>query len=260
MNIIEFPGLGLKFSIDPVAVHLPLPSGGIMWYALLIVSGIILAYIIGSREYRRLGGNMDDLINILVYAIPFAIICARIYYVVFSLDSYKSFADVLKIWEGGLAIYGGIIGAVAVVIIYCKRHKLNLLMHLDVAAYGFMIGQAIGRWGNFVNGEAYGSPTDLPWRMIVNGTVAHPTFLYESLWNVLGFILIWSTRKKNYFNGRSACFYLIWYGTGRMFIELLRTDSLMLGGIRVSSLLSGLLVVLGVVLFFKLRNKNIKIS
>lgn len=258
MNLIEFPGFGLKFTIDPIAIHLPLPSGGIMWYALLIVSGIILAYIIGSREYKRLGGKSDDLINILVYAIPAGIICARLYYVIFSLDSYKNFWDIFKIWEGGLAIYGGIIGAVTVVIIYCKKHNLDLLMHLDIASYGFMIGQAIGRWGNFVNGEAYGVPTDLPWRMIVNGTVAHPTFLYESLWLALGFALIWSTRKKGYFSGRSACFYLIWYGAGRAFIELLRTDSLMLGDIRVSSLLSCLLVLLGIILLFYLRDRNIK--
>ena len=259
MNVIDFPGLGLHFKIDPVAVHLPLPSGGIMWYALIIVSGILLAYIVGSREYERLGGKKDDLMNILLYSVFFSIICARAYYVIFSLDSYHSFADTLKIWEGGLAIYGAVIGTAAVILIYCKRHKLDTLMHFDVAAYGFMLGQAVGRWGNFVNGEAYGSPTNLPWRMVVNGTVAHPTFLYESLWSILGFIIIWNLRKRNSFNGKSLCLYMIWYGTGRAFIELLRTDSLMLGGIRVSSLLSVIFVLSGICLYIRLNKRNIKI-
>ena len=205
MNIIEFPGFGLKFNINPVAIKIPFLSGGIRWDAILIVTGIILACIFGFREYKRLGGNSDDLYNMLLWAMPVSVICARAYYILFSLDKYETIGEMFRIWEGGLAIYGAVIGAAAVVIIYCKRHHLPLLMHFDIGAYGFMIGQAVGRWGNFVNGEAYGVECTLPWRMIVNGVSAHPTFLYESLWLLLGFIIIWSTRKIKPFPGRSGC-------------------------------------------------------
>lgn len=260
MNHIEFPGFGLNFHINPIAIPLPIPSGGIRWYAIIILTGIVLACIMGFREYKRLGGKEDDLYNMLIYCIPVSIICARIYYVLFYPDGFDKFSDIFKIWEGGIAIYGAVIGAAAVVIIYCKRHKLSILMHLDLASYGFMIGQAVGRWGNFVNGEAYGIPTNLPWRMVVNGTLAHPTFLYESLWLELGFILIYSTRKKGYFEGRSTCFYLIWYGIERAFVETLRTDSLMIGSLRVSSLLSLILVVIGIFGYFKLKKCNVNLS
>ncbi len=260
MNHIEFPGLGLNFHINPIAIPLPIPSGGIRWYAIIILTGLVLACIMGFREYKRLGGKEDDLYNMLLYCIPVSIICARIYYVLFYPDGFDKFSDIFKIWEGGIAIYGAVIGAAAVVIIYCKRHKLSILMHLDLASYGFMIGQAVGRWGNFVNGEAYGIPTNLPWRMVVNGTLAHPTFLYESLWLALGFILIYSTRKKGYFEGRSTCFYLIWYGIERAFVETLRTDSLMIGSLRVSSLLSLILVVIGIFGYFKLKKCNVNLS
>ena len=258
MNIIEFPGFGLKFQIDPIALHLPIPTGGIRWYALFILTGILVACFFGFREYKRLGGNVDHIYNMLLCCIPVSVICARIYYVIFSLDEFDGFWDMLKIWEGGIAIYGAVLGAAAVVIIYCKRHKLSILLHLDIAAIGFMLGQMIGRWGNFVNGEAYGRPTDLPWRMVVNKTVAHPTFLYESLWLLLGFLLIYLNRKKNYFEGKTACLYLIWYGFGRTFIELLRTDSLMIGSIRVSSVLSAVLAVFGAASFLVLKYRNIK--
>ena len=263
MNVIEFPGFGLKFSINPIALELPFLSGGIRWYAIIILCGIALACLFGFREYRRLGGNVDTLYDILIWALPISIICARIYYIIFSLESYESIWEMFKIWEGGIAIYGAVIGSAAVVIIYCKKHNLSLPLHFDIGAYGFMLGQAVGRWGNFVNGEAYGVPTDLPWRMIVNGVCAHPTFLYESLWLLLGFILIWSTRKIKSFPGRSGCFYLMWYGTERAAVETLRTDSLMLGNIRISSLLSLVLVALGAFLYFKLKktgDKSIKLS
>lgn len=256
MNHIQFPGLGLEFNINPVAFKIPFLSGGIRWYALLIVCGILMACLFGFKEYKRLGGKADDLYDILIWALPISIICARVYYIVFSLDQYKSFVEMISIWEGGLAIYGGVLGAIAVTFIYCKIKHLPVLMHFDVGAYGFMIGQAIGRWGNFVNGEAYGVACNLPWRMIVNGVCAHPTFLYESLWLVIGFIIIWSTRKIKPFHGRSACFYLIWYGTERAFVELLRTDSLMLGNIRISSLLSIVLVAVGIIGYFKLKKSS----
>ena len=256
MNIIEFPGLGLKFNINPIAIKIPILSGGIRWYAILIVTGIILACIVGFREYKRLGGDSDDLYNMLLWCMPVSVICARAYYILFSLDQYDSIWEMFRIWEGGIAIYGAVIGAAVVVIIYCKRHKLSLPLHFDIGAYGFMIGQAVGRWGNFVNGEAYGVACSLPWEMVVNGVSAHPTFLYESLWLLLGFVIIWSTRKIKPFPGRSGCFYLIWYGVERAFVELLRTDSLVLGNIRVSSLLSVILVIAGIVGYFKLKKSD----
>jgi len=256
VNHIEFPGLGLNFYLNPIAVKIPFLSGGIRWYALLIVTGIIIACLVCFREYKRLGGNIDNLYDILLWALPAAIVGARAYYVIFSAGEYDSVLDMFKIWEGGLAIYGGVIGAMLVTVIYCRRHKLPLLMHFDIATYGFMIGQAVGRWGNFVNGEAYGTPTDLPWRMIVNGECAHPTFLYESLWLIIGFFIIWSVRKKKPFHGRAACFYLVWYGIERAFVETLRTDSLMIGSVRISALLSVIMVISGVILYFKLKKSG----
>lgn len=263
MNIIEFPSLGLKFNIDPIALKIPFLGGGIRWYAIIILCGILAGSYFGFKEYKRLGQNPDNLYDMLIWALPVSIISARAYYIIFSPYKYESFFEMIKIWEGGIAIYGAVIGAAAVVIIYCRKHKLSLPLHFDIGAYGFMLGQAIGRWGNFVNGEAYGAPTDLPWEMVVNGVSAHPTFLYESLWLFLGFIIIWNTRKIKSFEGRSGCFYLMWYGAERAFVELLRTDSLMLGNIRVSSLLSLVLVILGMVLYCKLKktgDKSIKLS
>lgn len=256
MNIIEFPGLGLSFSIDPIALHLPIFSGGIRWYALIIVTGIVLAAIVCFREYKRIGGKEDDLYNLIIYSIPVSIICARLYYVAFSPYPLQSFWDIFKIWEGGIAIYGAVIGAVLVIVLYCRKKGLSILRHFDIAAYGFLIGQIIGRWGNFVNGEAYGAPTDLPWRMVVNGVAAHPTFLYESLWNLAAFTLIRLTGKRNAFEGRVSAMYLIFYGIGRLWIEMLRTDSLMLGSVRVSAMLSGIMVVSGIALYAVLRRKK----
>ena len=274
MNHIEFPHLGLEFNIDPVALRLPFLGGGIRWYAIIILCGILAGSYFGFKEYKRLGQNPDNLYNILIWALPISIISARVYYIIFSPYEYESFFEMIKIWEGGIAIYGAVIGAAAVVIIYCRKHKLSLPLHFDIGAYGFMMGQAIGRWGNCVNGEAYGFGTNLlhggrtgqyvlPWEMVVNGVSAHPTFLYESLWLFLGFIIIWNTRKIKSFEGRSGCFYLMWYGAERALVELLRTDSLMLGNIRISSLLSLLLVLVGAILYCKLKktgDKSIKLS
>ena len=259
MTVIDFPGLGLHFEIDKIALRLPIFTGGIRWYAIFILTGILLGAVVAIGEYKKKGGDPDHFYNLLLWGMPVSIITARLYYVIFSLDSYRENpTDIFKIWEGGIAIYGAIIGAAIVLVMYCRKRKLSIPFHCDFIAFGFMIGQIIGRWGNFVNGEAYGRPTDLPWRMIVNGVVAHPTFLYESLWNLVGFIIIWSFRNKNSFDGKSACFYLIWYGLGRAWIELLRTDSLMLGSMRVSTLLSVVITVTGLVSFFIIRRSQNK--
>lgn len=254
MNQIGFPGLGLTFSISEIAIPLPIPSGGIRWYALIILAGICLAMFMAVREAKRLNENPDHVYNMILWALPMAIIGARLYYVLFSFSEYRdNLLSIFYIWEGGIAIYGGIIGALLVVLLYCKKHKLSLWKYLDIGAFGFLIGQCIGRWGNFVNAEAYGTETTLPWGMLINGKTVHPTFLYESLWNLFLFLALWLTRKKHGFEGRTVTLYMVGYGIGRFFIEGLRTDSLWLGNIRISQLVSLALVGLGVWLYFKRR-------
>lgn len=257
MTNIEFPGLGIKFTISKVAIPLNFLGGGIYWYGIIIVLGILLATYICRKEANRLGENPENIYDLILYGLPISIICARIYYVLFSLERYiDDPLSVFSIWEGGIAIYGAVIGAFLTVLIYCKIKKLNKWRYFDLGAYGFLIGQTIGRWGNFINGEAYGTSTDLPWRMVVNGTVAHPTFLYESLWNIIGFLYLWLTRKKKGFDGRTISLYLIWYGLGRFWIEALRTDSLMLGNMRVSRMVSLFAIALGMGIYFMLRKKH----
>ena len=259
MNHIEFPGLGLSFNINPVAFDIAF-MGGIRWYGIIIVTGLILGVAAGIREAKRLGENPENIYDLVLYGLPAAIICARLYYVIFEFENYKdNLIDIFKIWNGGIAIYGGVIGAFLTGYIYCRVKKLNVLRYFDFGAYGFLIGQTIGRWGNFVNGEAYGGATNVLWRMVVNGTTAHPTFLYESLWNCAAFLYIWFTRKKRGFDGRAVSLYMVFYGIGRFWIEGLRTDSLMLGPLRVSQVLSVFVAAAGIILYKNLR-KNLKNS
>jgi phosphatidylglycerol:prolipoprotein diacylglycerol transferase len=193
----------------------------------------------------------------LLYAAPTAILCARIYYVVFYLDLYRNsdgsfnWREAIAIWDGGIAVYGSIMGAVLAAYIYCRIRKLSFLTMADAFAFGLPLGQAIGRWGNFVNQEAYGGECTLPWRMVLtvgNGSTieVHPTFLYESLWNLVGLALLFLViRQHRKFNGMLFCFYLFWYGLGRVWIEGMRTDSLYLfnTGIRVSQMVALVCVV-----------------
>ncbi len=252
MNEVGFPGIGIQFTLNEIAIPLSFGNGGIRWYALIILTGILLALAVCTKETKRLGENPDHLYNMVLWGLPFGIIGARLYYVIFSFSEYKeNILSVFYIWEGGLAIYGGVLAVLLVVTLYCRKYSLSVWKYLDIGAYGFLIGQSIGRWGNFVNGEAYGAETDLPWRMLVNGQTVHPTFLYESLWNLGLFLIIWMTRKKHGFEGRAVTLYMIGYGVGRFWIEGLRTDSLFLGNIRVSQLLSTFLVLLGIWLFRK---------
>lgn len=260
MNNISFPGLGLNFKINPVAIPLPLPSGGIHWYAIIIIGGLALAMVFCMKEAGRLGENPENIYDLVLWGLPVAIIAARIYYVVF--DPEKAFLQawwkIFAIWEGGLAIYGAVIGALLTGYFYCRAKGLNLWRYFDIGAFGFLIGQSIGRWGNFVNGEAYGRATELPWRMVVNGRTAHPAFLYESLWNAVGFLILFFLRKKKPFEGFVFCAYLVWYGLGRLWIEALRTDSLMLGNMRISGAVSVLAICLGVIFYFVLNAKSKK--
>lgn len=257
MNNISFPRLGLSFDINPVAIKLP-HFGGVHWYGIIIALGIILALCYCVRVAQREGVPADNVYDTLIYSLPVAIICARLYYVIFSWDKYKgSPIDILKIWEGGLAIYGGIIGSVIAAVTYFKIKKLGILKMCDICCLGLIIGQTVGRWGNFVNAEAFGGYCGYIWGMSINGGMSvHPTFLYESLWNLAGFIFLSRLHKKRPFYGFTFFSYLTWYGTGRFFIEGLRTDSLYIGSIRVSQLVALLCVVLGIAVLSYLAEKN----
>ena len=239
-NPISFPLLGLEidpkygFSIGPLEIR---------YYALCIAVGLILAVVYALRRKKEFGLSEDDLLDGVLYIVPIAVVCARLYYCIFSWNSYKDDPlSILYIWHGGLAIYGGVIGAAVSIVVYTRLRKISLPAVLDITALGFLIGQCIGRWGNFFNREAYGGVTDLPWKMgiYIRGvlTYVHPTFLYESLWNLIGFLLLHFLSKKRKYDGQIALGYAAWYGFGRMLIEGLREDSLYLGPIRISQALA----------------------
>ncbi len=254
--MISFPNLGISVEISPTVFGTP-----IHWYGVIIALGVIFGYLYAYMEAKRLGENTENVTDLLLWALPFSVLGARTYYVIFEWDRYKdNFLDVFKIWKGGLAIYGAVIAAVIVAIIFTKKRKLPTLRYFDFAIMGVIIGQMIGRWGNFVNQEAYGTHTDLPWGMLVEGEAlpVHPTFLYESLWNLVGFLILHFLRKKKPFDGSIFCGYLVWYGTGRAWIEGLRTDSLWLlePYVRVSQLLSVILILFGILYFIYLKNKT----
>ncbi|MBR6554489.1 MAG: prolipoprotein diacylglyceryl transferase [Clostridia bacterium] len=237
MHTIAFPGLGLSFEINSIAFTVF--GIAVKWYGILITTGICLAlFMFYTYAKKKEGLPEDHLYNLALITIPVSIVGARVMYVVTEWDQYKGdFLKMINIRGGGLAIYGAIIFGIITVYTYSRITKLSTLKLMDAAAPAVMIGQAIGRWGNFMNAEAYGySPgvENLPWRMEItdalgNVTVAHPTFLYESLWNVVGILLIYLVfYKKKKFDGQIIFTYLGWYGFGRMWIEMLRTDSLYL--------------------------------
>ena len=259
---IAFPGLGIgEFTVNRVAFKLF--GREVAWYGLIIAIGMIVAvaYVMyRTREY--VGINTDDVIDFTLFIIIFGVIGARLYYVLTSDYNY-TFLEAFEIWNGGLAIYGGIIGGGLAALAVCYAKKIRPQCFFDMLAPGVMIAQAIGRWGNFCNGEAYGSETALPWGMKLSHVyssgytkeigIVHPTFLYESLWNLLGFILINLLYRKRKFDGQIILTYFAWYGFGRMFIEGLRTDSLYVGPFRISQvvgLLSCLAAVICIVVFW----------
>ncbi len=256
---ISFPGLGL----GPLTIKDSFELFGtitVHWYGVIIALGILAAYLFCARVAKEYDLTVDHLLDILLFGLPSAIICARLYYVIFEWASYKdNFWDVFKIWEGGIAIYGAVIGACLSTYIYCRAKKLSIPKVFDLGAFGLLIGQIIGRWGNFVNAEAHGGITELPWRMylIEQGICVHPTFLYESLWNLGVFILLVCRRKKMTFSGEVFLSYITLYGLGRFWIEGLRTDSLYIGDFRVSQLLALACVISGVVLIIKNRKKKL---
>ena len=241
--IIEFPGLGLK--LNPPA-GFSIGSFEVRLYGLIIALGLVLAVVYSLRRREQFGLSEDDLLDGVLWIAPFAIVCARLYYCAFEWDMYKDNPiSILYIWEGGIAIYGAVIGAAIGVFIHCKFiKKISILATLDLVSLGFMIGQMIGRWGNFFNREAHGGVTDSFLRMGLinpitgNGEYYHPTFLYESLWNLFGFVLLHGISKGRKYDGQIALMYVTWYGLGRAFIEGLRTDSLWWGNFRVSQVLA----------------------
>lgn len=231
----------------------------VRWYGVLISLGVIIGTILALREAKRKGVNEDTIIDLLLFAIPAAIIGARLHYVIFSWDSYKNnLLEILNLRGGGLAIHGAIIGGAIVALIFSKLKNISFWKIGDIVAPSLILGQAIGRWGNYANQEAYGGPTDLPWAIVVDGVKVHPTFLYESIWNFLIFIfLMWYTRNKLKKDGEVFLLYIILYSVGRFVIEGLRTDSLMLGPIRVAQLISLVSILIGAFIFYKRRKDTI---
>ena len=261
VNHISFPGL----SIGPLAVHESFQIFGltIHWYGVIIALGIAAAYLFCSHIAKDYDVTKDNALDIIIFGLPSAVICARIYYVIFEWKSYKdNLWDIFKIWEGGIAIYGAIIGACLSTYFYCRYRKLSVAKVFDLGAFGLLLGQIFGRWGNFVNAEAYGGTTSLPWRMelIEVGICVHPTFLYESLWNIGVFLLLCYRRKKETFDGEIFLSYITLYGLGRLWIEGLRSDSLYLGSVRISQLVALLCVATGVILILVNKKKQRKIE
>ena len=265
---ISFPGLGIE--INPPKGFILFDRLNIHFYGLIIAIGLILAVVYGLRRANQFGLKSDDILDGVLWIVPVAIICARAYYVIFQWDMYKDDPiSMLYIWKGGLAIYGGVIGAALCVILHCKIKKISLGAVLDLVALGFLIGQAIGRWGNFFNREAFGAETEHFLRMglMLNADGAyasemhyfHPTFLYESLWNTVGFVALHFLSKKRQYDGQVALGYAAWYGLGRALIEGLRTDSLYWGPFRVSQVLAAISCVAAVaVLVFMAFRKHDK--
>ena len=246
-HTIGFPNLGLEFTLSRVACTVL--GKDIYWYGIIICAGFILAALYVNSRTKDFGITSDNLTDCLIICVPLGIICARIYYVVFEWGYYAQHpGEIIAIWKGGIAIYGGIIGTLIGLFVYSRVKKLSLASLCDLAAFGLLIGQCIGRWGNFINREAFGRETEafsrmgltLPGRETV---YVHPTFLYESLWNFVGFLLLhfWFRKHERKFDGELILLYAVWYGIGRALIEGLRTDSLYITGtgIRVSQLLAG---------------------
>lgn len=251
-STITFPSLGISW--DP-ARNISIGPVTIQFYGMIIAVGLMLAVIYGCKRAKQFGMSIDDLTDGVLWIVPFAIICARLYYCLFSWEDYADDPiSILYIWKGGLAIYGGVIGAAIGIVVFSLVKKIKVGAVLDITSLGFLIGQSIGRWGNFFNREAFGAETDSFLRMgltnKITGAVTyyHPTFLYESLWNAAGFVLLHFLSKKRKFDGQVALGYMAWYGLGRTFIEGLRMDSLYWGDFRVSQILAAVTCFVGVAL------------
>lgn len=223
----------------------------VRWYGVLITFGVILGTYIAGKNADSLDLKKDCISDYLIWAIPAAVIGARAYYVLFNLDYYAGdFFRIINIRAGGLAVHGGFMAAVLVAAIFCKKNGIQIFDFLDVIMTAVPLGQAIGRWGNFINGEAHGGPTDLPWAIVVDGQRVHPTFLYESIWDFALFILLNVMFHKRKFSGEIFAAYLMGYSAGRFWIEALRTDSLYFGSFRAAQLVSVIMIIIGVAVWF----------
>ena len=271
---ISFPGLfgDWEFNPDPIAIHI---GHGVYWYGIILACAMLAGLFLCMKQAKRFGLTEDNVLDLVLWAVPCCILGSRIYYVIFYLDLYRNadgsldWGRIIAIWDGGLAIYGTVIAGVIVVLIFTRVKKLRFAAMTDLAAMGLLLGQIIGRWANFINREAFGGLTDLPWRMRLWVSASqyievHPTFLYESLWNLVGLLLmLFVITKGRRFDGENTWFYFLWYGLGRSWVEGLRTDSLYLFDwtfmgqpIRVSQALSMVMVVVAAVMLFY----NIKIK
>lgn len=281
--VVYFTGIDRGFTVSSILAQFNLFGNDITirWYGAIIAFGFLLAVLFGGRMAYKWKMSLDKMIDVLIYGTIFAVIGARLYYCIFEWDRYKDNPlEIFAVWHGGLAIYGGIIGGIIAAFVVCKVRKLNFYNLLDIAGMSLLIGQGIGRWGNFANQEAFGTNTDLPWGMWSKKTAqyvmqnqdvfaqkgiemdpnlpVHPTFLYESIWCILGFfILLFITKKLRKFSGQTFLCYGIWYGLGRMIIEGFRTDSLYVGDttIRASQLLSFAIVLVCLVSLIALMIK-----
>ena len=260
---ISFPNLGI--TVDPSPVAFTIFGKEIYWYGIIIACGFLLAVLYMMYRANTFGLTQDDVLDLILWAVPIGVVCARLYYCVFYWDLYRDNPiSMLYIWEGGLAIYGGIIGGAITVLVLSRVKKIPPLVMLDNASMGVIIGQICGRWGNFMNREAHGSVTDSFFKMGLadaagNITYYHPTFLYESVWNLVGFIGLHFYCKKLKFDGEVFLLYVAWYGLGRAWIEGMRTDSLYLfsTGIRVSQLVAAVsfIAAAGAIAFVLLKKK-----
>ncbi len=260
VNNIAFPGLGLSFDVNRVAFYIH--GKPIYWYGIIIAAGFFLALIYVLSVCGKKDVKKDNVYDIAIYALVCGIIGARIYYVIFDFDSVRgSFLNFFAVWNGGLAIYGGIIGGALSTYVYCRRKNISFAKTADLLAPGLLIGQAVGRWGNFFNSEVYGRTTDIFCRMSINGTDGvHPLFLYESIWNIIGLVLyIIFDKKFRKHDGEGICFYAIWYGVGRFFLESMREPAYILylkEPVGISHVVSAAAVITAVVIMFVLRRKK----
>lgn len=263
-NIISFPGLGgISFEINRVAFSIF--GKEIYWYALILTSGFLLGLLFVYNTCEKRGVSKDAVFDISFWGLIFGLIGARLYYVAFDWESLEgNFWNVFKIWNGGIAIYGSLIGAVATAFVYTRRHKLNTLKVFDVFVPGLLIGQCVGRWGNFVNAEVYGGITLMPWRMSINGDLGvHPLFLYESVWNFIGLILVILLRDKKNSDGQIFFFYTLWYGTGRLFLEGMRQPQYILWvipniiGISQIVALATIIISIAALVFLSCKKRNL---
>ena len=229
----------------------------IMWYGILMAVGMILGTLIAIKEAKRVGIKEDYVLDLAIFAIPIGLLGARLYYVIFNWEYYsQNVSQILNFRGGGMAIHGALIGGILTGYVFTKIRKIDFFKMADAVILGMPLAQSIGRWGNFINQEAHGGPTNLPWGIMVNGVKVHPTFLYESVWDLAIFIFLLVFRKKKKYEGQVIVYYIILYSLGRFFIEGLRTDSLMIGPLKMAQVISLVGIIGGIISHIYLIKKN----